>query len=82
MCRNEVQHNNAQQLQRHYSHRNLPEAILYGPMIFLTDTIALNSTARGDDGCFHVMNAFLVSDAVHFTYVSFPALRKCKNWPP
>lgn len=67
MCRTQVQHNNVQQLQCHYSHRNLPEAILYGPMILFTDSIVLNSIARGDDVCFHVMNAFLVSGAVQFT---------------
>jgi hypothetical protein len=51
-------------------------------MIFLTDRIVLNSIARGDDGCFHVMNAFLVSGAVQFTYVSSPAIMHCKNWSP
>jgi len=67
MYHNQVQHNNAQQLQCHYSHRNLPEAIPYGPMIFLPDSTVLNSIARGNDGCFHVMNAFLVSGAMQFT---------------
>jgi hypothetical protein len=51
-------------------------------MILFTNSIVLNSIARGDDVCFHVMNAFFVSGAVKFAYVSSPAIMHCKNWSP
>jgi hypothetical protein len=61
----QVSYNNPEQSQYHHGLQNTQTAYLYGParvpMILLTNRFTLNYFA-GKDGCFHIMENFLVLD--------------------